>query len=397
MRFVSLLIVLLAVSLHARAQTWSDVEARARGQVVYFNAWGGSPSINAYIETWAREAESRYGVQVRHVKVDDIATVITGIQTAKLAGRDDRGSVDVLWINGENFARMKREGLLGPSFVESLPSAKGLDLTADANRLDFSIPTDGQEAPWGRAQLVFIHDQVRVPNPPQTLADWVAYARQNPGRLTYPEPPNFHGTTFLKQAVLETTEHANWLAEPYQTERFDAVTANVWPLLDALHPVAWRQGLEFPDSAEALMELFADGVLDLALSFNPNDASARILDGRFPNTVRTYVHANGTIGNTHFLAIPFNAQAAEGALVWINLLLSAEAQASKADPSVWGDPTVLEMSRLGASDRAVFNAVPLGPATLSADALGRILPEPHASWTEPLETAWRTRYLGRAQ
>ena len=84
-------------------------------------------------------------------------------------------------------------------------------------------------------------------------------------------------------------------------------------------------------------------------------------------------------------------------MVWINLLLSAEAQASKADPSVWGDPTVLEMSRLGASDRAVFNAVPLGPATLSADALGRILPEPHASWTEPLETAWRTRYLGRAQ
>lgn len=394
MRWFPVFLATLLTTSFSQAQTWSEIEAEARGQVVYFNAWGGSPAINAYIAAWADTAADRYGVEVRHVKVDDIAAVITGIQTAKLTGRDRDGSVDVLWINGENFARMKREGLLGPAFVADLPNARGLDLTADANRFDFSIPTDGQEAPWGRAQLVFMHDQARLPNPPKRLADWVAYAQQHPGTLTYPEPPNFHGTTFLKQAVLETTAFAQWLSEPYQPERFEAVTQNLWPVLDALHPVAWRQGLEFPDSAEAMMELFADGVLDIALSFNPNDASARILDGRFPQTVRTYVHTKGTLGNTHFLAIPFNASARAGALVWINLLLSAEAQAQKADPTLWGDPTVLDLTRLEAVDRAQFESIPLGPATLSPQALGRALPEPHASWTEPLEAAWRSRYLG---
>ena len=397
MRFLSILLSLSLVAPNVLATNWSDIESEARGQVVYFNAWGGSPAINTYIDQWAQEAADRYGIEVRHVKVDDIATVITGIQTAKLTGRNQDGAVDVLWINGENFARMKREGLLGPAFVDGLPSAAGLDMTADANRLDFSIPTDGQEAPWGRAQLVFMHDQRRVPNPPTSLRSLVGYAQSNPGRITYPEPPSFHGTTFLKQALLETTSYPQWLAEPYNADRFAQVTADLWPLLDQLHSVAWRQGLEFPDSAEALMELFADGVLDVALSFNPNDASARILDGRFPDTVRTHVHTAGSIGNTHFLAIPFNSSARAGALVWINLLLSAEAQANKADPSVWGDPTVLDLDKLRATDRALFEAIPMGPATLSTQALGQILPEPHASWTEPLEAAWRTRYVGQVR
>ena len=41
--------------------------------------------------------------------------------------------------------------------------------------------------------------------------------------------------------------------------------------------------------------------------------------------------AAGAIGNTHFLAIPFNANAKEGAQVLINFMLSAQAQARKDD------------------------------------------------------------------
>lgn len=223
------------------------------------------------------------------------------------------------------------------------------------------------------------------------------YVQTNPGRITYPEPPNFHGTTFLKQVLLETTPYPQWLSEPYVTERFQAATEPMWALLDAFHPHLWRSGREFPDSAEAMMDLFADGLLDMALSFNPNDASQRILDGRFPPTVRTYIHEPGTIGNTHFLAIPFNASARAGAQVWINLLLSAEAQADKASPSVWGDPTVIDVGRLQGADQERFEALELGPATLTGAELGTPLAEPHASWVEPLEAAWKSRYFGQAQ
>jgi ABC-type uncharacterized transport system YnjBCD substrate-binding protein len=54
----------------------------------------------------------------------------------------------------------------------------------------------------------------------------------------------------------------------------------------------------------------------------------------------------GTLGNTHFVAIPFNANAAAGAMVFADFLLSPEAQAHKQDVSVWGDPTVLAIEKL---------------------------------------------------
>ena len=389
--------VLLAIVQIVQASDWQAVEADAKGQTVYFYAWGGSSTINQYIERWAQIAEERHDVKVEHVKVDDISVAIQGIQTAKRVGRSDQGSVDAMWINGENFARMKRDGLLGAPFVADLPSSKVINLDDPTIAADFSVPTDGLEAPWGRAQLVFIYDQSRLSQPPKSMDALLNHAKNNPGRVTYPEPPNFHGTTFLKQVLWETTEHQDWLKEPYSEARFERVTSSMWRYLDSLHPHLWREGREFPDSAEVMMDLFADGILDIALSFNPNDASQRILDGRFAPSVRTYIHEMGTVGNTHFLAIPFNADARAGALVWLNLLLTPEAQAEKADPSVWGDPTVIDVSRLGAQDQELFRSLNLGPATLSAADRGTPLSEPHASWVEPIERAWKERYFGKAR
>ncbi|MEK9670102.1 MAG: ABC transporter substrate-binding protein [Gammaproteobacteria bacterium] len=389
--------VLLASVQLVQAADWQAVEADAKGQTVYFYAWGGSSTINQYIERWAQIAEERHDVKVEHVKVDDISVAIQGIQTAKRVGRSDQGSVDVMWINGENFARMKRDGLMGTPFVADLPSSKAINLDDPTIAADFSVPTDGLEAPWGRAQLVFIYDQSRLSQPPKSMDALLNYAKNNPGRVTYPEPPNFHGTTFLKQVLWETTEQQDWLQKPYVEARFEQVTSPMWAYLDSLHLHLWRKGREFPDSAEVMMDLFADGILDIALSFNPNDASQRILDGRFAPSVRTYIHEMGTVGNTHFLAIPFNADARAGALVWINLLLTPEAQAEKADPSVWGDPTVIDESRLGSEDQKLFRSLNLGPATLSAADRGVPLSEPHATWVEPIERAWKERYFGKAR
>jgi putative thiamine transport system substrate-binding protein len=389
--------VLLASVQLVQAADWQAVEADAKGQTVYFYAWGGSATINQYIERWAQIAEERHDVKVEHVKVDDISVAIQGIQTAKRVGRSDQGSVDVMWINGENFARLKRDGLMGTPFVADLPSSKAINLDDLTIAADFSVPTDGLEAPWGRAQLVFIYDQSRLSQPPKSMDALLNYAKNNPGRVTYPEPPNFHGTTFLKQVLWETTEQQDWLQKPYVEARFEQVTSPMWAYLDSLHLHLWRKGREFPDSAEVMMDLFADGILDIALSFNPNDASQRILDGRFAPSVRTYIHEMGTVGNTHFLAIPFNADARAGALVWINLLLTPEAQAEKADPSVWGDPTVIDESRLGSEDQKLFRSLNLGPATLSAADRGVPLSEPHATWVEPIERAWKERYFGKAR
>src|SRR3546814_13467739 len=75
----------------------------------------------------------------------------------------------------------------------------------------------------------------------------------------------------------------------------------------------WRGGDAFPASGPAQRQLLDDGEVDIALSFYPSEASSAIASGLLPETARTFVLDGGTIGNTHFVAIPFNATAAEGA------------------------------------------------------------------------------------
>ncbi len=372
---------------------WADVVARARGQTVYFNAWGGSERINDYVGWVAGRVAAKYDIRLEHVKLADTADAVARVLAEKAAGRTSGGSVDLIWINGENFAAMKAQSLLFGPFAESLPNDRFVDsIGKPSTRVDFTVPVDGLEVPWGMAQIVFLYDSARVREPPRDMAALRAWAETHPGRFTYPAPPDFTGSTFLKQALYGLTPDAAKLQQPATDADFAAATAPLWPWLDRLHPHLWRGGATFPANDQAQRQLLDDGEIDISLSFNPGEASSAIAQGLLPDTVSTYVLDGGTIGNTHFLAIPFNANAKEAAMVVADFLLSPEAQLRKQDPSVWGDPTVLAMDKLTPADRDKFAALPLGIATLPPAALGPVLLEPHPSWMTRLEAAWRQRY-----
>lgn len=377
----------------ARAQptaAWSAIEARARGQKVFFNAWGGSERTNAYLQWVAAEVARRHGVTLEHVKVTDTAQAVKRVRGEKQAGRAEGGSVDMLWINGENFLTLKREGLLFGPFAESLPNYRWVDTQGKpSTRTDFSEPVDGMEAPWGMAQFTFFADRKRVPEPPRSMAALLAFARAHPGRVAYPRPPNFHGTTFLKQALLEAGGDRAALYRPYTPEAMARVAAPLWTYLDALRPHLWRDGRQYPQNAAAIRQMMADGELAIALTFNPNEAANEIAAKRLPETVYSWQSTGGSVGNTHFLAIPVNAGAPEAAQVVINFMLSPQAQARKADITVWGDGTVLAVDRLPAADRALFTAQ-RWPGQVEQPA--PVLLEPHASWVDPLEREWQRRY-----
>ena len=231
-------------SLQAQNATWADTLRAARGQTVYFNAWAGSERINAYLQWAASELQRDFGVKLQHVKISDAADVVKRVRAEKQAGRKDtEGTVDLVWINGENFAAMKRDGLLSAPFVTALPNFQWVDTVGKPTTLvDFSVPTEGLESPWGMAQLTFFADAQRLPKPPQNMAELLALARQQPGRITYPRPPNFHGTTFIKQALIEHAPDVKALAQPVTPAALEAQAAPLWRFLDALHPHLWRGG-----------------------------------------------------------------------------------------------------------------------------------------------------------
>ena len=379
--------------LAADSAAWRAIESQAKGQTVYFNAWAGSPAINAYIQWATEQLAQRYGLRLVHVKISDAAEMVQRVRNEKAAGKAE-GTVDLVWINGENFLAMKREGLLKGPFAEQLPSYAWVDTQGKpTTRIDFSEPVDGMEAPWGMAQLTFMVDSARVSQVPRNLAAWLAFAQAHPGRMTYPRPPDFHGTSWLKQMLLDLNPGAQRQAlyQPLTSAAFEARTAALWRTLDAVHPHLWRKGRQFPLSAGAQRQMMADGELLWALTFNPNEAANEIAASRLPATTTSYQFDGGTLGNTHFLAIPFNTQAFAAAQVTANFLLSGQAQARKADIAVWGDPTVLDVDALPAAQRAWFQSVAVpGQLRTSAPAI----PEPHASWVDALEKEWARRYGG---
>jgi putative thiamine transport system substrate-binding protein len=372
---------------------WDAVLAEARGQTVYWHAWGGDPKINDFIAWVGEQAEERYGVSLEQVKLASTADAVARVVAEKQAGQDTGGAVDLIWINGENFAAMKAEGLLFGPFAEGLPNWPLVDVAGKpAVTMDFTQPTEGLESPWAMAQLVFEHDSARLPVPPASAEELLDWAAANPGRFTYPQPPDYLGTTFLKQVLYGVIDNPEVLQRPVDEADYDAVTAPLWAYLDALTPNLWRSGKAYPANEPALGQLLADSEIDLSFAFNPGRASAAIVAGELQDTVRTSVWQGGTIANASFVAIPYNAAHAAGAMVIANLLLDPEVQARAQDPAVLGFQTVLAVDALPEADRARFKALDLGMATLPPAELGPVLLEPDASWMVRIAQDWISRY-----
>ena len=377
----------------AHASQWDSVLAEAEGQTVYWHAWGGDPKINDFITWIGDKALADHGVTLEHVKLASTADAVSRVLAERDAGQTSGGAVDLIWINGENFAAMKSQGLLYGPFATDLPNWPLVDTVGKpATVTDFTLPTDGFESPWAMAQLVFEYDATRLKNPPQTLEELSEYVITNPGRFTYPQPPDYLGTTFLKQVLYGVMADPGLLQSPVDAALYDAQTAPLWAWLDRIHPALWRAAQAFPPNEPALGQLLADGEIDISFAFNPGRASAEIAAGNLPDTIRTFVLQGGTIGNASFVAIPFNAAHRAGALVIANLLLDPEVQARAQDPAILGFQTVLNIQSLTAEDRARFDNLTLGVATLPPADLGPVLLEPHASWMTRIAQDWLTRY-----
>jgi putative thiamine transport system substrate-binding protein len=350
---------------------------------IYFNAWAGNEKINQYIQKQSQIFEKKTGIQVVHVKVSEYESVIKKISAEKVAKNISNGSVDVIWANGENFAALKNQGLLYGPITTQDPNYKLVDSKDPNFNFDFNVPVEGYEIPWGKAQFVFIWDKSKTPNPPQTAAQFLEFAKANAGKLTYVKPPQFHGVTFLKQILLDLSPKPDDLKKSCDQVNMPQLAEPLWTYLNELHPVLWRKGGTFPLSVQKMNQMLLDQEILLSMSFNPLESDALVKKKEIPKDSVSMTFKKGGIGNVHFLSIPFNSKNKPAARQWIDHLLSVDAQAEKSNIDIWGDPTVLDIKKLSAADQNRFPAQVLK---------GPLLSEPHACWVKYIQDEWLKRY-----
>ena len=370
--------------------------AATAGPTVQFFGWGGSTQVNQYIQWVSAQTEVEFGIRVNHVKLADTSDAVSRVLAEKAAGNHHAGSVDLLWVNGENFAAMQAHGLLKDPWVNQLPN---FSLTRPGDNpsmtMDFGVPTQGQEAPWGKAAMVFYYNQQRVKQPPRNLPQLLLFAQQYPGRFAYPLPDDYLGISFLKYAALVLNpQHQSLMYKPVTPAALAQISQPLFGYLDALHPLLWQQGTYFVRQASGLQQLFSDHETLLSFSFTAAEIPAAVNRFDLPESTRTYAMEDGSLANVHFLAITYNSAQSAAAQTVVNFLLSPRAQAYKQRLEVWGDETVLAVDALTQRQQQMFTTGE-HPAAMRKTGYSRLLAEPHASWADALRDAWYARYGAR--
>ena len=240
--------------------------------------------------------------------------------------------MDLIWINGPNSVTMKNQGLLYGPITQALPEFRarrhGRE-AFDCRGFHRSGRGNGVSMADGASNLRLRprpHPAEDLPHSIPAMLDW---AKAHPGRLTHPMVSNFLGFTFLKQALIELAPDPAILQQEATDANFGPATEPLWAWYDALKPNLWQGGREFPENGPALRQLFGDGEIDLMISFNPAEAVLSASSGLVPASSRVMSLDRGMLGNTSFVAVPYNAAHKEAAMAVANFLLEPEAQARR--------------------------------------------------------------------
>ncbi|MFY7868553.1 MAG: ABC transporter substrate-binding protein, partial [Exiguobacterium sp.] len=144
------------------SDSFEKAATTAEGSTVNLYMWGGDEGINSYIDDYvAPRLEEVYNIELNRVAMDT-AEFIRQLSLDKKADRQV-GTIDAVWINGDNFRNAKEAGLLRDGLMERVPNAELLNETAQQS--DAGTPTEDLELAWGNVQFILHYDAAKVDNP----------------------------------------------------------------------------------------------------------------------------------------------------------------------------------------------------------------------------------------
>jgi putative spermidine/putrescine transport system substrate-binding protein len=373
--------------------SWSQVETAAKGQTVNLWMYGGDQQGDSYVDRHLIPAAAKVGVTLKRVPITDTKDALNRILSEKQAGVT-RGTVDLVWVNGSNFGTGKKADAWKCNWTQLLPNMKYTNLNDPLLRNDFGTPVDGCEAPWHKAQFSLVYNAATVKDPPHSFGELAKWITAHPGRFTYPAPPDFTGSVFVREMLYSTAGGYTNVPLTFSQKSYDQLTPALYKKLNELKVSLWKSGQTYPQSSDALNQLYADKQVDFTMTYGPATLTDLVDNGTYPPDTTVATFTEGTVGNASFLAIPFTSGASAGAIVVANLALSPQQQALAADPKVWGQFTVLALAKLPENDRTVFRKLPHSAVVPSYDLLSKNAnPELSAAWVPVLDDGWRANVL----
>jgi len=384
----------LASSAQPSADTaaWDAILAAAKGKTVNWYMWGGDETINKLVTGYLNDEAQKVGVTINQVPIADTVDAVNKVLGEKSAGKDTDGSVDLIWINGENFATMKQGDLLSCGWTHGLPNAQYINWDDPIVHTDFGLPIGDCESPWSLAQMAMIYDSAKVPSPPKTIDELIAWIKANPGKFTYPAIPDFTGSAFVRQLLYYVNGGYDSLTGEFDQAKYDEVTPKLWALLNDLKPYLWREGKTYPQTSTALDQLYANGEVDFDMTYAPTLTGPLVKDGTWPETTRQFVFDTGMIGDISYVAIPYNSPNKEAAQVVSNILLALDSQYNAIDTGV-GYPAI-DTTVLPADQKARFDTYPFPPQVAPlAQLAANSNPEISAKWATEIEAGWTKNVL----
>jgi putative spermidine/putrescine transport system substrate-binding protein len=386
--------------------TWEDVRARASEEgTVNLYYWGGSDPLNIWMDQIVAPGLAELGVTLNPVRItgtkDAIDLVLAEMGSGKGLGQ---GSVDAIWLNGENFATLKRQDALFGAFADKLPNSENIEWNAEdprslLNLRDFGVATEMSEVPWSGEQYVCAvnTDRLDRADAPSTFAELKAYLEANPGKFTYVKPPHYLGNTFVQAAIYAHNPDGTG-AVPFQ-QSVDAVGSEelarlIMPGLEylkSLDPLllgAQSGNARYAEDNAALDGLFLNGEIDMACKFGLYAVATGLSNGTYPEGAEAFVFPEGNmIKNKNYLAIPANAPNPAAALVMADYMTSVDAQVSKL--KFTGMPPGVDPWKLSEEDAQALTEASPGLIGVTQEELdANTAPDTNATLVDVIEASW---------
>ncbi|MCF2682932.1 ABC transporter substrate-binding protein [Faecalicatena contorta] len=374
--------------------SFDELKEAAKGSTVTFYGWGGDEKLNEWLDdVFAPLMKDKYDITMERVPMD-IDQILSQLSGELQAGEED-GSIDMIWINGENFQSAKENHMLYGPFTDKLPNFNDyIDTESEDVTLDFAYPIEGYEAPYGKAQMVLVGDTAVTSEFPKSADELLEYVKKYPGKVTYPALPDFTGSVFVRNIIYEICGYEQFLNMEADKETVKEAVEPAMEYLRRLNPYLWNEGKTFPDSSTTLDNMFADGEVILNVTYDAFATAVKIEEGTYTETTQTFQFDKGTIGNTNFMAIAANSQNKAGAMVAINEMMSPEIQADRYN--TLKVLPVVDYDKLSDEQKAEFDKVDLGRGTIPQDELlEKRLPEMPAELVPIIEEIWEEEVVGK--